>query len=252
MAGAVTRSWGQLLHLLLPPACVGCGGTLTPNEGRVCPRCRTRLTPPSHPRCPRCQAPRGTGIPADRPCPECQDWPATLEAARSAFLLSTPADRFVYALKYGGWPEVAGFMAGRMLGLLTPEERRAPWVLVPVPTTPSRRRARGYNQAELLARELARRTGLPLERILLRKEGGGTQVALHRQERRANVEGAFDTVAGACDRLRRRSVLLVDDVLTTGATGQAAAYALATGAKAARVRLITFARSLPQEVAADL
>ncbi|TVR63821.1 MAG: ComF family protein [Gemmatimonadales bacterium] len=162
-------------------------------------------------------------------------------------MLSAPADRFVYALKYGGWPEVAGFMAARMVALLTPEERSGPWVLVPVPTTPSRQRTRGYNQAELLAREVARKTGLPLEHALQRKEGGGTQVALHRQERRANVEGAFEAMDGAHSRLRGRPVLLVDDVLTTGATGYAAADALTVGAAAARVRLITFARSLPQE-----
>lgn len=175
------------------------------------------------------------------------DWSDALETARWAYALARPADRLVYALKYGGWPEIAAFMADRMVQTLGAEERTGEWVLVPVPTTPSRERARGYNQAALLARYMAMRTGIPLDEGLSRREGGGTQVALHRHERRANVNGVFRPDEGAPARLRGRSVLLVDDVLTTGATGQAAAEALKGAAGAKRVRLVTFARSLPHE-----
>lgn len=247
MGRGIALAYRQAIHFLLPPACFGCGSPLSPKESQVCPGCRTRLRAPSFPQCPRCRAPWGTGIPSARPCPECREWSEALEDARSAYVLVPPADRLVYALKYGGWPEIAGFMADRMVPLLNPGERAAPWVIVPVPTTPSRERARGYNQAALLARSLAERTGLKLANILERREGGGTQVALHRHERRANVQGAFRSADGARNRLMGRSVLLVDDVLTTGSTGQAAAEALVEEAGAKRVRLITFARSLPQE-----
>ncbi len=238
------RGIRRLLHLVLPPACAGCQAPLAPGPHRICPRCRTLLKPPPHPRCLRCHAPRGTGLPASRPCPECSDWPAELTRARTAVLMAPPADTLVHALKYGGWPELATFMAGRMTGALAPAELSAGSLVVPVPTTPSRERERGYNQAARLARVVAHALDRPLVEALTRVDGGGTQVALHRHQRRANVEGAFRPVEDLSGRIRSRPVLLVDDVLTTGATAGAAARALAAmGAE--EVTLLTFARALP-------
>jgi len=166
----------------------------------------------------------------------------------SATVLQFPADRLVHGLKYGGWPSLARDLGGRMAGLLVPVPPGSPAPLVvPVPTTPGRLRARGYNQARLLAEEVARRAGGTLVDALSRADRGGSQVALQREERRANVQGAFSVRAEAAASIRGCEILLVDDVLTTGATASAAALSLSEGG-ATGVRLLTFARSLPAAV----
>ncbi len=244
MKRAAEKGVRRLLHLLLPPACAGCEAPLSLKGGRVCPRCRTRLKEPPHPRCPRCHAPRGTGLPASRPCPECSEWPDVLIRARAAVLMAPPADSLVHQLKYGGWPELAPFIAARMARAFPRVELSAGSLVVAVPTTPSRERERGYNQAELLAECVAEAFGLPLVKALTRVDGGETQVALHRHQRRSNVEGVFRPVDARRVEVRGSPVLLVDDVLTTGATAGAAALVLeAMGAR--DVHLLTFARSLP-------
>lgn len=236
----------RVLHLLLPPACAGCEDPLSRHEGRVCPRCRTRLRGPSHPRCERCHAPRGTGLPPGRPCPECLEWPAVLELARSAVVLAPPADSLVHALKYDGWRELAPFLGERMVRALEPSLRGEAQVVVPVPTTARRRRERGYNQAELLAKHLAPRLERPLAQALVRRDDGHTQVALQRRERMDNVRTAFEPRSAEAREVQGRRVLLVDDVLTTGATAGAAALTLAEMG-AAGIVLVAFARSLPGE-----
>jgi ComF family protein len=217
---------------------------LAHEESWVCSRCRTRLKEPPHPRCSRCHAPRGTGLPADRPCSECADWPPVLIGARASAVMAEPADSLVHGLKYGGWTGLASFMASRMVWEIRGEPLHEGVVVVPVPSTPDRLRERGFNQAELLALGVAEGLDRPLIKGLVRVGSGQTQVALHRSERRANVQGAFRPAESEGEGVRNRSVLLVDDVLTTGATACAAAEAL-TQAGAIDVLLLTFARALP-------
>lgn len=242
--GGWRRPLQRLVHLLLPPACGGCSLPLSEGDSWVCSRCRTRLKEPAHPRCSRCHAPRGTGLPADRPCPECADWPPALVGARTAALMADPADQLVHGLKYGGWTGLASFMASRMVREIRHEPLPEATVVVPVPSTPERIRERGFNQAELLAQGVAEGLNRPLVRGLVRVGFGRTQVALHRSERRANVQGAFRPAKEGAEGMRNRSVLLVDDVLTTGSTACAAAEA-AVEAGALEVLLLTFARALP-------
>lgn len=248
------HSWGSdLLDLFLPPACAGCGTHLPrPRSGlrrrgapRICPGCRSRLRTPPHPRCGRCDAPRGTGREPDGPCPECHEWPETLRSARAAVVLRPPADALVHALKYGGWPELGAELASRMVPLVHAlDAAGAAGPLVPVPTTPGRLKSRGYNQARVLADTLDRVAGHPMVDAMERAEGGRSQVALQPGERRANVQRAFSLRDGMRAKLRGRTVVLVDDVLTTGSTASAAAEVLVEGG-AVGVHLITFARALP-------
>jgi ComF family protein len=131
---------------------------------------------------------------------------------------------------------MAGAMARRL------EAGDGDVILVPVPTTPERLRARGYNQAAELARNLSPLTGFPVVEALVRRGGGPSQVALHPSQRRSNVRDAFGERREA--RIRDRRVVLVDDVLTTGATALAAAGVLHRGG-AAGISLLAFARTIP-------
>src|SRR5690606_28416765 len=117
-----------------------------------------------------------------------------------------------------------------------------PRIVVPVPTSPGRLRARGYNQAELLAERVAARRGEPLVHALDRPVASGSQTSLAPEARRLNVRGAF-APGRQITAARGRSVLLVDDVLTTGATVSEAALTLAEHGTGPVV-VLTFARSL--------
>ncbi|MDX1567507.1 MAG: double zinc ribbon domain-containing protein [Longimicrobiales bacterium] len=238
----------DLLEFFLPGSCLGCGDRMILDawERRVCPSCLLALRPPPAPLCDRCGIPLGTRPPRTDRCEECREWPAILRYSRSAAILESPADRLVHALKYGGWRALGALMGQRMAEVpLPPAVRHPSTVVVPVPTTRTRRRRRGYNQAAILAEAVGAILELPVIRALVRRPGGTTQVALQPMERGRNVLRAF-SVGGQSQarRVRGRPVLLVDDVLTTGATAGAAATALAS-ADVAGVTLLTFARALP-------
>lgn len=231
-AGSVVGRLGQAaLELLFPARCVGCG-----NSGAfLCAACRLLLIPALPPRCPRCWQP-GAGA---RLCLECQLAPPAFDGLRAAFVYQGVAQRLVQALKYQGMTALAGPMAA-LLAEAVREHGLAADVVVPVPLAGLRKRTRGYNQAEALARPLARELGLPLRpQTLARRRHTPPQArSADAEERRRNVAGAFvargPVVAG-------RQVLLVDDVATTGATLAAAAAALKE-AGARSVWGLTFAR----------
>jgi ComF family protein len=153
---------------------------------------------------------------------------------RSAVWLDASARQAVHRLKYDGWWRVTEAMAlaMRYLSPLQPPVR-----LVPIPLSAKRLRSRGYNQSARLATALARLTRLPVSEVLHRVRDTRTQTALTPEERHANVAGAFraERVAG--------TVVLVDDVFTTGSTLGAAASALAA-AGAGPVKAVTFARAM--------
>lgn len=248
-------SWaGDLFDLLLPAGCLSCG-TWIPSHGRVgllCGPCRSRLPRAPWPRCPRCHHPLGTGREAGPTCRACRDWPDALAGARHAVVLAPPADALVHALKYEGWKELAPEMGRAMARAVGPlGGTLVPPIVVPVPTTPSRLRTRGYNQARLLADALGEALGLTVADGLERTRGGATQVALHPSQRRANVKGVFAVRGESSARLKGARVLLVDDVLTTGATAGAAATELAR-AGVSHVTLVTYARALPLFKAANV
>jgi ComF family protein len=189
-------------------------------------------------------------------CLECRSWPAELTAARYAYVLAPPASDLVHALKYEGWRELAPLMSRAMARVVPrraeargsssrPADRIA---VVPVPTTERRLRERGYNQAELLARGVGRALGRPCLPVLRRERATVSQTTLAPSERRENVRGTFSLSSRASRLVPDADVLLVDDVLTTGATAAEAAVTL-TRAGAASVTLVTFARALPRVAA---
>jgi len=152
------------------------------------------------------------------------------------------AARLVQQLKYDGWVRVAPVMAGAMVRALG--ERAGLDRVVPVPTTPGRLRERGFNAAGLLADEVGRVLEIPVERALSRPREAPRQVGLSPSRRAANVKHAFVAERAHEAALPPHHVVLVDDVLTTGSTGVAAAEALeASGVR--NVTLLTFARAVP-------
>lgn len=233
---------GDLVDLLLPVRCLGCGDRV-PEGGRrgpVCARCTARIRPLPSPRCPRCDLPRGTRRSGGPACPHCAEWPPVLVRARCLTALAPPTDDLLHALKYEGWPVVAAVL-GRRLAHLAPKAD----AVVAVPTTPERERSRGYNQAALLAHEVALARGIPRLDALTRRAGRGSQIALQAADRRANVEDAFAPGPAARRLPDTDHVILVDDVLTTGATASAAASALG-GLGVRSVTLLAVARTLPR------
>ncbi len=211
----------------------------------MCGRCRSFLGPPSPPLCPRCGAPLlVTGRTRDSTCTDCEAWPASLRFARAACLYEAPADTLVHAFKYKGWSALSAILAGLMAGAHLPEEvREEATTCIPVPTTAARRRQRGYDQARLLAFDFARLTGRTVTHALVRTGNSTTQTALQPVARGANVAGGFRLAEREAERLLGSHVLLVDDVLTTGATAAECARTLArAGVRCSS--LITFARAL--------
>jgi len=245
-----------LERFLLPNACVVCDRAVEPQhpDGLVCGVCRARLRPVGA-GCARCGQPR----PPVGPCRFCADWPPELRFVRSAVWLDDTARPIVHHLKYDGLPTLSADMAG-LVARRIPRPDRAH--LVPIPLSARRLRDRGYNQAAALARALGTVWRLPVaERLLSRTRDTGTQTALTPEARLKNVAGAFVASAasapaagaggrgGAAGEGSGVAVILVDDVLTTGATLVAAAKAL--GAAGWRtVGAVTFARALPYELRA--
>ncbi len=175
-------------------------------------------------------------------CFHCRKGPRAFRLCRSAGLYEGVLKTCLWKLKYGGRAYLAGPVGDRMAETFagTVEFREAAG-LVPVPLHFWRERRRGYNQAVLLAERLSERTGRPLLNVLYRRRATPSQTALDREERFRNVADAFQTRRGA--DVRGKTLLLVDDVCTTGATLEACARALkAAGAR--RVYALTAARQV--------
>jgi len=244
MALAVVRWLDPVLDLVFPA---------------VCPVCTTRSDDPSHrPFCGPCWAalPVGVGpgcavcgepfpgLAGALPCDACRRAPPPYAFARAIAPYRDGMREAIHALKYGRRPVLATPL-GRLLSAAGPEATPVPlrdWTdgLVPVPLHPVRHAERGFNQAELLAAPCAARWRRPLyARVLVRVRATLPQADLDADARRANVRDAFQVARPA--EIRDRRLLLVDDVLTTGATVGAAARAL-RAAGAAAVGVLTLAR----------
>jgi ComF family protein len=227
----------ELLALVFPPACAACAALLE-LEAPFCDLCTLATEPVPLPGCRRCAEPlEQPGV-----CPRCLRAPPPFRAARAAFVHTGPLARAIHRFKYEGHSELALPLARALadasrawLGGLGGEP-----VLVPIPLHHRRLIRRGYDQAALLARALARATGAPLRSTLLRRvRATRRQVGLSEAERTENVHRAFSTRSST----PAGPVVLVDDVFTTGATARAASAALRE-VGAWRVYVLTLARAV--------
>lgn len=155
-------------------------------------------------------------------CRECRRQPSPVSQMRAPMQYQEPLSRIIHRFKYEGYFALAGPLATLIIDGW-PVWEHAPDLILPIPLHPRRRRQRGYNQSELLARSLSRELGIVLDTTALRRtRHTAPQVGLGPVERHDNVRGAFSAAAG----VRDRHVLLIDDVLTTGATMRSAAETL--------------------------
>jgi ComF family protein len=232
-------AWTIAVDLVLPRHCAACAASLPMGHPHaLCRGCERTLDMPDT-LCRRC------GIPLSTPlvtCRACAARPPAFDVARALGLylaeptILNPLARAVRALKFHGHRAV-GRSLGRALYRLLPLPARA--VVVPVPLHVTRLRERGYNQALLLARGLGRRARLPVApRALVRQRPTPSQAHLDAVARRENLAGAFVATAA----VHAPTVILVDDVLTTGATADACAHAL-RAAGATRVIVLTVGRT---------
>ena len=190
--------------------------------------------------CAACRTPFQSRFPLDEQgrCALCRLGLRGFDAAYSFGAYEGVLRELIHLLKYGRVRSLAGPLGERLASALPLDQHFD--VVAPVPLHWRRRLARGFNQAALLARAVARRYAAPVSRALKRRRRTSNQAGLSHAKRRANVSGAF--VVRRPDRVRGRRVLLVDDVMTTGATASACAAALKR-AGAAYVAVLTLART---------
>jgi predicted amidophosphoribosyltransferase len=216
----------KLLDLLLPMRCAVCGAS----GDQLCAACRERLPRLEPPLCDRCGAP--TAWPVAR-CRECSGRRLAFASARAAVAYDDDVRRLVRAWKEHGLRHLATQAAEVVTDVLPPPCSSA---LTFVPSDRARGLQRGHHPAERLAHELGKRWSLPVLPLVGRTRPAPRQRGLALADRRRNVAGAFAPVSES-----PRTVALVDDVYTSGATAAAAASALRK-AGARRVEAMTFAR----------
>ncbi|MFA7586802.1 MAG: ComF family protein [Novosphingobium sp.] len=232
-----------VLDLVFPPRCPLCGDGLTSQAG-LCAACWAQLAIPGDPACSLCQRPFGEGVVAGSICAPCMAQAPRHDGIAAGTLYNDASRRLVLAFKHGGKIALAPMMARLMLSRLG--DVGADWLVVPVPLHRWRLWQRGYNQAALLAGEIARARGARLVVDgLERRKRTPSLGGLGKTARARALSGAIGVPRSRREIMPGAKVLLVDDVLTSGATSDACLGALRK-AGAERVRIACFARVLDE------
>ncbi len=212
----------KLLSLFFPPRCPVCDEAVPLKKGLICPECRKKLKPINHPYCFKCGRPLHAK--EKEYCEACLVTEHFFEAGRALYVYEDIAGS-IYRFKYGKRQEYAVFfgkeMTEKLAGFI--REARAD-ALIPVPLSKQRLYARGYNQAELLAKEISERTGVPVySDFVVRIKDTVPQKELNPAERQNNLKKAFKI---AQNDVKLSTIIVIDDIYTTGSTADAIAKLL--------------------------
>lgn len=217
------------LRLLYPPQCISCGQPVADGTAELCPDCWRETRFITGCACTRCGAPLpddGTGIEAGATCDDCLHIARPWRRGRAALVYSGTGRQLVLALKHGDRPDLAPHLAGWLTAAAAPLIRPG-MIVAPIPLHFRRLFRRRYNQATLLAAHLAKARGLPhMPDLLLRKRYTPGQDHKGVSDRFDNIAGALALNPRRSARVLGRPVLLIDDVMTSGATLAAAAEVL--------------------------
>lgn len=229
-----------LIGIVYPPTCIACQAA-TGEAQALCPACWRGIGFIERPYCERLGTPFPVDLGAGLLSPAAIADPPVFARARAVCRFDGTARELVHRLKYGDRVELS-LTLGRMMAQAGRELTADADLVLPIPLHRARLWRRRFNQAGALARVVSRETGVPLATtVLIRIRRTQQQVGLTRPQRAANLQGAFQVPAAARGRIEGRRVLLVDDVLTTGATVNAASRTLQR-AGASAVDVLTFAR----------
>ncbi len=234
------RLAARAVDLLLPPLCIGCGIEVDA-PGRLCATCWERAAFLAPPWCARCGFPFEVDPGAGALCGACTREPPDYDRARAVLRYDDGSRPLILGFKHGDrteWaPAFGAWMARAGAELLAEAD-----MVAPVPLHWTRLALRRFNQSALLARSIGKTSGVPvIPDLLVRRRRTSSQGGLTRIQRRDNVRGAFAVRPARRDALRGRRVVLVDDVLTTGATATMCARTLRR-AGAAGVDVLVLAR----------
>ncbi len=216
----------EFADLLFPRRCPVCGGIVTPKEEMVCVPCREKLSVVRQPVCKKC----GKEVADEKVeyCLDCTRHKRSFESGRALLNYNEAASRSMAAIKYKNRREYLDFYGaamGRRFGRVVREWKAE--ALVPVPVHPSRRRTRGFNQAEELARRLSREWGILVDAdLLIRDRKTMPQRDLNPAERLKNLQKAFQINPARAGKDMWNRVALVDDIYTTGSTMEACSRVL--------------------------
>ncbi len=244
LARQIGSAFAPLVDLVYPPRCPLCGTGIAAQTG-LCTDCWSELVIPAEPCCARCQRPFGEGEGTDGTiCAPCLASPPQHDGIAAGTLYNDASRRLVLAYKHGKRIALAPLLARLITARLPACGDR--WLVVPVPLHRVRLWRRGFNQAAILAQAIARQTGSDLlVDALVRRKPTPILGGLGRKARARALAGAIAVSPARAKQIRGASVLLVDDVLTSGATSEVCVHALKR-AGAQKVVIACFARVLDE------
>jgi ComF family protein len=201
-----------VIDIIIPPACLVCNKALSDERKTLCIECESQISFVRENYCYKCGSELEDGY-----CTTCRDTEFCFEFSRSSMMYKAPLTDLIHKLKYQGYRAPASFLAEKLVETLqeNPEYEEYPYI-VAVPLHRVRQRERGFNQSDLIAKDLAKLTGKTWIRPIKRCRNTLSQTTLHKTQRLVNLTGAFRV--HKADQIKGKNLIVIDDVFTTGST----------------------------------